>query len=79
MTTDTGGSEPTIDLPTADWRPGDPCPNCGHRTVHAIVRAGVRFHETGSWDFDETLAAYEAFCPACDWLPPVIDTESPVA
>lgn len=61
--------EPTI----TGWAPGEACPACEHPTVHAIVRAGVQFHADGAWEFDETLAIYEAFCPECDWLPPVVD------
>lgn len=66
-------AEPTVDLAAAGWEPGNPCPACGHPIVHAIVRAGMRFHADGRWDYDETLAIYEAFCPECDWLPPVAD------
>jgi hypothetical protein len=29
------------------------------------------FYENGDWEFDQTLAVYEAFCPSCDWLPPI--------
>lgn len=65
--------EPTVDLAAAGWAPGEPCPACGHPIVHAIVRAGMQFHADGSWDYDESLAIYEAFCPECDWLPPVAD------
>ena len=64
-------AEWTIDFERAGWVPGDECPDCGHGAVHAIVRAGVLFRDDGSWEFDETLAVYEAFCPSCDWLPPV--------
>lgn len=68
------GEELQIDLEAAGWRPGESCPACGNETVHAIVRAGMQFHADGSWDFDETLAMYEVFCPVCDWLPPVATT-----
>jgi hypothetical protein len=51
-----------IDFGRAGWAPGDECPNCGHGAVHAIVRAGVLFHDEGGGEFDETLAVYEAFC-----------------
>jgi len=63
--------EVMLDPSTAGWRPGKPCPECGHSVVHAIVRAGVRFRSDGSWEFDKTLGVYDAFCPTCDWLPPV--------
>lgn len=63
--------EPFIHLEEADWTPGEPCPNCGHGSVHTIVRAGVLFRDIGSWEVDEILGIYEAFCPNCDWLPPV--------
>lgn len=65
--------ELTVDLVAAGWDPGEPCPACAHPIVHAIVRAGMQCHADGSWDYDETLAIYEAFCPECDWLPPVAD------
>lgn len=42
-----------------------------HSVVHAIVRAGVRFRSHGSWEFDEPLGVYDAFCPECDWFPPI--------
>jgi hypothetical protein len=76
MTTDeiTGREERIevmLDPSAAGWRPGEPCPECGHSVVHAIVRAGVQFRSDGSWEFDETLGVYDAFCPTCDWLPPV--------
>ena len=76
MTTDeiTGREERIevmLDPSTAGWRPGKPCPECGHSVVHAIVRAGVQFRSDGSWEFDETLGVYDAFCPECDWLPSV--------
>ena len=64
-------TEAFIDCERASWTPGDPCPNCGHGNVHAIIRAGVIFRETDSWELDETLGVYEAFCPNCEWLPPV--------
>lgn len=67
--------EPTI----TGWAPGEACPACEHSTVHAIVRAGMQFHVDGGWAFDETLAIYEAFCPECDWLPPVVDRGQPRA
>ena len=65
------GTEMMLDLAAAGWQPGDPCPECGYSIVHAIVRAGVTFRSDGSWALDETLGVYEAFCPECDWLPPV--------
>ena len=76
MTTDeiTGREERIevmLDPSTAGWRPGKPCPECGHSVVHAIVRTGVRFRSDRSWEFDETLGVYDAFCPECDWLPAV--------
>jgi hypothetical protein len=60
-----------LDLERADWMPGAPCPGCGHGNVHTIVRAGVLFRDSGSWELEEILGVYEAFCPNCDWLPPV--------
>jgi hypothetical protein len=60
-----------IDLEKADWVPGAACPNCGHGNVHTIVRAGVLFRDIGSWEVQEVLGIYEAFCSNCDWLPPV--------
>jgi hypothetical protein len=63
--------EATIDLDAAGWTPGEPCPKCENSTIVAIVRAGVQFHDNGSWSYDETLGIYEAFCPECDWLPPI--------
>lgn len=79
-TSDAGGEaalEPTVDLAAAGWEPGEPCPACEHLIVHAIVRAGMQFHADGRWDYDETLAIYEAFCPECDWLPPVTEGPTP--
>ncbi len=64
-------TEAAIDLAATGWRPGDCCPACGNSTVYAIVRAGMRFDVNGSWTLDETLSIYDAFCPMCDWLPPV--------
>jgi hypothetical protein len=66
-----GDPEPFIDLEQAGWKPGAPCPACGHGNVHTIVRAGVLFRDLGSWEVEEILGMYEAFCPNCDWLPPV--------
>ena len=66
-----GESERVIDLEQAGWIPGSPCPACGHGNVHTIVRAGVLFRDIGSWEVEEILGVYEAFCPNCDWLPPV--------
>jgi hypothetical protein len=66
-----GDPEPFIDLEQAGWKPGEPCPECGHGNVHTIVRAGVLFRDLGSWEVEEILGVYEAFCPNCDWLPPV--------
>lgn len=66
-----GESERVIDLKQAGWIPGSPCPACGHGNVHTIVRAGVLFRNIGSWEVEEILGVYEAFCPNCDWLPPV--------
>ena len=60
-----------LDLERADWTPGAPCPACGHGNIHTIVRAGVLFRDSGSWEIEEILGVYEAFCPNCDWLPPV--------
>jgi ribosomal protein S27AE len=65
------GPELFIDLEGAGWVPGTACPNCGHGNVHAIVRAGILFRDIGSWEVEEILGIYEAFCPNCDWLPPV--------
>lgn len=65
------GTEMMLDLAAAGWQPGDPCPECDHSIVHAIVRAGVTFRSDGSWALEETLGVYEAFCSECDWLPPV--------
>ena len=64
-------SERFIDLEQAGWRPGEACPECGHGNVHTIVRAGVLFRDLGSWEVEEILGVYEAFCSNCDWLPPV--------
>jgi hypothetical protein len=44
-----------LDLERADWMPGAPCPGCGHRSVHTIVRAGVLFRESESWELEEIL------------------------
>lgn len=66
--------EPTVDLAAVDWGPSDPCPDCGFQTIYAIVRAGMPWHANGGWDFDETLAIYEAFCPESAWLPPIADS-----
>jgi len=66
-----GHPEATIDLETAGWKPGNACPECGHPTVRAIVRIGMSFHDDGAWELDERLQIYEAFCPVCDWLPPI--------
>jgi hypothetical protein len=66
-----GESERVIDLEQAGWIPGSPCPACGHGNVHTIVRAGVLFRDSGSWELEEILGVYEAFCPNCDWLPSV--------
>lgn len=64
-------TEVMLDLAAVGWRPGDPCPECGHSIVHAIVREGVTFKSDGSWRVEETLGVYEAFCSTCDWLPPI--------
>jgi hypothetical protein len=66
-----GGHERFIDLEQAGWKPGSACPGCGHGNVHTIVRAGVLFRDIGSGEIEEILGVYEAFCPNCDWLPPV--------
>ena len=66
-----GESERVIDLEQAGWRPGASCPACSHGNVHTIVRAGVLFRDIGSWEVEEILGVCEAFCPNCDWLPPV--------
>ena len=66
-----GGSEQVIGLKQAGWTPGALCPACGQGNVHTIVRAGVLFRDIGSWELEEILGVYEAFCPNCDWLPPV--------
>jgi len=63
--------EPFIHLEKADWVPGAACPNCRHGDVHTIVRAGILFRDIGSWEVQEVLGIYEAFCSNCDWLPPV--------
>lgn len=63
--------EAFIDCERAGWTPGDPCPNCGHGNVYAIIRAGVIYRDTGGWELNKTLGVYEAFCPRCEWLPPV--------
>jgi hypothetical protein len=66
-----GNPERVIDPEQAGWRPGAPCPACGHRNVHTVVRAGVLFRDSGSWGLEEILGVYEVFCPSCDWLPSV--------
>lgn len=60
-----------IHLEQAGWTPGESCPRCGHGNVHTIVRAGVLFRDIGSWEVQEVLGIYEAFCSNCEWLPPV--------
>jgi hypothetical protein len=71
MSTSATVSEQAIDMEVAEWSPGDACPNCSAGAIYAIVRAGMVFRESGDWEFDQTLAVYEAFCPSCDWLPPI--------
>jgi len=63
--------EVMLDLATAGWNPGDPCPECGHPVVHAILRAGATFKSDGSWRVEETVGVYEVFCSACGWLPSI--------
>lgn len=54
-----------------EWEPGEPCPACGHPHVHAITRAGIKYTAQGdddyTWEFEERLAIYEAFCADCSW------------
>lgn len=71
MVREQGPIEAIIDLDAAGWTPGEPCPTCGNSIIVAIVRAGAQFHENGSCSYAETLGIYEAFCPECDWFPPI--------
>ena len=64
-------SEQSIDFEQAGWTPRAPCPACGHKNIYPIIRAGVLFRDIESWELKEILEVYEAFCPNCDWLPPV--------
>ena len=65
-----GGTEMMLDLAAAGWQPGDPCLECGHSVVHAIVRAGVTFRSDGSWALEETSACTKRSVRSVT-LPPV--------
>jgi|APHM01.1.fsa_nt_gi hypothetical protein len=74
-----GDLERVIDLEQAGWRPGALCPACGHGNVHTIVRAGVLFRGSGSWELKKYWGCTKRSVRTATGCHPSAESESRLA